>query len=85
MKRAAGEPNAVARNQTKKKGAVLLLRRVMGHVRAQNWAAVGIDFVIVVVGVFVGLQAQQWAETRADRRIEGEYLLARNPELLRED
>jgi len=48
----------------------------MGHVRTQNWAAVGIDFVIVVVGVFVGLQAQQWAETRADRRTEGEYLLA---------
>lgn len=34
----------------------MLLRRVMEHVRAQNWFAIAIDFVIVVVGVFVGLQ-----------------------------
>ena len=33
----------------------MLLRRVMEHVRDQNWAAVAIDFVIVVVGVFIGI------------------------------
>lgn len=54
----------------------MLLRRVIEHVRAQNWTAVVIDFVIVVVGVFVGLQAQQWAENQADRKRESEYLLA---------
>lgn len=32
----------------------MLLRRVIEHVRAQNWTAVGLDFVIVVVGVFIG-------------------------------
>ena len=54
----------------------MLLHRVVEHVRAQDWTAVGIDFVIVVAGVFVGLQAQQWAETQADRKRESEYLLA---------
>lgn len=33
----------------------------------QNWFAVLIDFVIVVVGVFVGLQVQDWNDARKDR------------------
>lgn len=37
------------------------------HVREQNWTAVFIDFLIVVVGVFVGLQVQEWNEFRKDR------------------
>ncbi len=44
---------------------ILILRRVIEHVKDQNWFAVGIDFVIVVAGVFVGLQVQDWAEMRA--------------------
>lgn len=43
----------------------MIRRRVMEHVRAQNWSAVALDFVIVVLGVFVGLQVQQWADQRA--------------------
>ena len=50
----------------------MLLRRVTEHVRAQNWAAVVIDFIIVVVGVFIGIQVANWNETRADRRLEAE-------------
>lgn len=34
------------------------------HVRDQNWTAVALDFIIVVGGVFVGLQAQEWSERR---------------------
>ena len=34
----------------------MLLRRVIEHVRDQNWTAIAIDFVIVVAGVFVGIQ-----------------------------
>ena len=30
----------------------MLLRRVIEHVREQNWIAIGIDFAIVVVGVY---------------------------------
>ena len=37
----------------------MLLRRVTEHVRDQNWTAVGVDFVIVVIGVFVGIQVSR--------------------------
>ena len=45
----------------------MLLRRVIRHVRNQEWAAIAIDFVIVVVGVFIGIQAANWNEARADQ------------------
>lgn len=34
----------------------MILRRIKSHVEKENWFAVGIDFAIVVIGVFVGLQ-----------------------------
>jgi hypothetical protein len=43
------------------------LLRVAEHVRAQNWTAIGIDFVIVVIGVFVGIQVSNWNQLRTDR------------------
>jgi len=52
----------------------MLLRRVTEHVREQNWTAIGIDFLIVVVGVFVGIQVANWNEARRDRQSEQEYL-----------
>ena len=42
----------------------MLLRRITEHVKAQNWTAIVIDFVIVVVGVFVGIQVSNWNEDR---------------------
>ena len=48
----------------------MMLRRVMEHVRRQDWAAVAIDFVITVVGVFVGLQAANLNEDRIDWRFD---------------
>lgn len=42
----------------------MLLRRVIKHVSDQNWTAIGIDFAIVVVGVFVGLQVTSWNDDR---------------------
>jgi len=54
----------------------MLLRRVTKHVRNQNWFAVALDFVIVVVGVFIGIQVANWNESQADRRL-GRYYLDR--------
>ena len=51
----------------------MLLRSVIRHVRDQNWVAVGIDFLIVVVGVFIGIQVANWNEAQADRRLGDEY------------
>lgn len=43
----------------------MILRRFAEHLRKQPWTAIGIEFVIVVVGVFVGLQVENWNEARA--------------------
>jgi hypothetical protein len=52
----------------------MILRRVMQHVRDQNWFAVGLDFLIVVVGVFIGIQVANWNDARRDRQSEAIYL-----------
>lgn len=52
----------------------MLLRRITEHVKAQNWTAVGLDFVIVVVGVFIGIQVANWNEERQDNSLSKGYL-----------
>lgn len=42
----------------------MILRRLSHHVRTQNWIAVGLDFAIVVLGVFLGLQLGNANEAR---------------------
>ncbi|TCO78191.1 hypothetical protein [Chromatocurvus halotolerans] len=43
----------------------MLFRRISEHVRHQNWTAVVLDFAIVVVGVFIGIQVSNWNEGRS--------------------
>jgi hypothetical protein len=52
----------------------MILRRVIQHVKKQEWTAIAIDFVIVVLGVFVGIQVQQWNNDRIERKLEHVYL-----------
>ena len=54
----------------------MILRRISENVRSQNWFAVAIEFIIVVVGVFMGLQVQDWNDARK-ARIEEHGLLSR--------
>lgn len=42
----------------------MMLRRVIEHFKHQEWTAIGIDFVIVVVGVFIGIQVSNWNQER---------------------
>jgi hypothetical protein len=51
----------------------MLLRRVMSHVQNQNWTAIAIDFVIVVIGVYVGIEVSNWNERRAEVHRSQEY------------
>ncbi|GLQ21689.1 hypothetical protein ACFFUB_09305 [Algimonas porphyrae] len=44
----------------------MILRRIKAHVENENWFAVAIDFFIVVVGVFIGLQVANWNEARSE-------------------
>jgi len=52
----------------------MILRSITRHVREQNWFAVGLDFLIVVVGVFIGIQVANWNDERRDRQAETQYL-----------
>ncbi len=40
----------------------MILRSVTKHIRKQNWIAVFLDFFIVMVGVFIGIQVSNWNE-----------------------
>lgn len=50
-----------------------LSRRWVVQARNQNWLAVAVDFLIVVVGVFLGIQASNWNESRKERVEERRY------------
>ena len=52
----------------------MILRRVIAHFRKQEWAAIAIDFAIVVLGVFIGLQVQAFAVERDRQKSERDYL-----------
>ncbi len=53
----------------------MILRRIAEHVKAQNWLAVALDFVIVVLGVFVAMQVANWNVARIERDLERAYLV----------
>lgn len=42
----------------------MIRRRVIEHLKNQQWTAVGIELVIVVLGVFIGLQVSNWNQER---------------------
>jgi len=42
----------------------MILRRVAANFRRQDWTAVLIELFVVIVGVFIGLQASNWNEER---------------------
>ena len=48
------------------RGFEMLLRRVINHLRKQEWTAIGIDFLIVVVGVFIAMQVTNWNAEREE-------------------
>ncbi len=52
----------------------MILRRLIENVKRQAWTAIVIEFVIVVIGIFVGLQVNNWNEARRDRVREVAYL-----------
>lgn len=52
----------------------MILSRVIGHFRKQEWTAIAIDFVIVVVGVFIGIQLGNWNDSRQQHALKGYYL-----------
>ena len=45
----------------------MIYKRFAANLRAQNWTAIGIEIVIVVVGVFIGTWVANWNQQRAER------------------
>jgi len=48
------------------RGRTMILSRIVAHIREQTWTVKAIDFVIVVLGVFIGLQVNLWNENRVE-------------------
>ena len=52
----------------------MILRSITRHVRDQNWFAVGLDFLIVVLGVFIGIQVANWNSARLGAEQQQRYI-----------
>lgn len=52
----------------------MLFRRIAEHLRTQNWLAVFLDLLIVIVGIFIGLQVNDWNERRLEERLADQTL-----------
>lgn len=52
----------------------MIIRRIVKNLAAQNWGAAIIELAIVVLGIFLGLQASSWFEERQERALESEIL-----------
>lgn len=51
----------------------MAIRRFRDHFSEQNWFAVVLDVLIVVLGVFLGIQVNNWNEGRLERQQGREY------------
>jgi len=52
----------------------MLFRRISENLKAQSWTAVVLDLVIVMTGIFLGLQVSQWYEGRQEIALEESIL-----------
>lgn len=52
----------------------MLVKRFVEHVRMQDWFLVGVEIIIVVVGIFIALQVDGWNQQRKDIALERQYL-----------
>lgn len=52
----------------------MLLRRLSQSLKEQNWTAITIEFVLLVTGVFLGIQVSNWNTDRVDASRAHDYL-----------
>jgi len=46
----------------------MMFRRLSANLRAQNWALAAIELAIVILGVFIGIEAANWNQARQERQ-----------------
>lgn len=59
----------------------MMLQRLASRIRQQDWFAVVLEVAVVVVGIFLGLQADSWNSTRIAKADLRDYLQALSQEL----
>ena len=42
----------------------MLPRRFLNHVKSRDWSTLGLELLVVVIGVFLGLQVDNWNQAR---------------------
>ncbi|MEQ9317155.1 MAG: hypothetical protein RLN72_14980, partial [Henriciella sp.] len=60
----------------------MILRRLSQHVKDQNWFAVALDFLIVVIGVLLAIQIANWNDARIERALSKEYMASFREDLM---
>lgn len=62
----------------------MILRRVSESLKEQNWTVISIEFVLLVTGVFLGIQVANWNAAQQDHKLEAEFIgrLSRDFELI---
>jgi len=63
----------------------MILRRLAESIRSQDWFVVIIEILIVVVGIFLGLQVDDWNQHRKDRADERVFIQRLHNDLLLAD
>jgi hypothetical protein len=53
---------------------LMITRRFIAQAKAQNWFAAALEIIIVLVGVFLGIEASNWNQQRNDRERGRAYL-----------
>lgn len=52
----------------------MLPRQLLGSLRERDWVSLGLEVVILVLGVFLGMEVSNWNEDRQNRALGASYL-----------
>ncbi len=55
-------------------GIPMIMRRLAQRLKEQDWTAIAIEFVLLVLGVFLGIQVANWNEARQEHAREAGFL-----------
>lgn len=53
----------------------MILRRLSQSLKDQNWTAIWIEFILLIAGVFLGIQVANWNATQQDHKREAEFIV----------
>ena len=52
----------------------MILRRLSQSLKEQSWTGIVIEFILLVAGVFLGIQVANWNQAQADARSGRDYV-----------